>query len=135
MFNVFIFIEKLPKKLSASFAFWRPCLLRQGVERLLQTDHSEVAKTLSPSVNLLCPQAWSSSFQDQQFVLVSTPRVHGSHKADTHLLVSQSASLNMKWQFTNLQWNIQMLTNPDFKLAWPETFLLLAKFLHGRLNC
>lgn len=77
---MFVFIEKLPKKLSASFAFWRPCLLRQGVERLCRLT-TQRSSRLSPSVNLLRPQAWSSSFQDQQFVLVSTPRVHGSHKA------------------------------------------------------
>lgn len=118
---MFVFIEKLAKQINASFAFWRPCMLRQGVERLYRLT-TQRSSRLSLSISKLATSSGPHPFRISNLFWSAHQESVGPTKLDTHLLVSQSGSLNMKWQFTNLQWKIQLLINPDFS-SWLDQSL------------
>lgn len=133
MFNV-CFYRKTTKKIKCIFCLWRPCLLRQELKDSADWPLRGRQDSLHHKLAILRPGPHPFRISNCCFGQ-STHQTMGPTKLDTHLLVSQSASLT---------WNDNLLIYNETYKCWPiqisqvgltRDFSPLAKLsLHGRLN-
>jgi hypothetical protein len=77
---VFVFIEKLPKQIKCIFCLLKTLYIKTGSLKTLQTDHSEIIKTLSIS-KLATFSGLVLILSGSAICFGQPPRVHGSYKA------------------------------------------------------